>query len=111
MGIASSSFPSSSLSHTNNPSASSTLPPAQYIDIIPSGSTTEERDAQAFAQWPPPGLSNQHANDKRYLRFYKCMDSGEAYSASFLTTKEHLLYQFTGYNLTWVNCEMGSFIM
>ena len=39
------------------------------------------------------------------------MDSGEAYSASFLTTKEHLLYQFTGYNLTWVNCEMGSFIM
>ena len=37
--------------------------------------------------------------------------TGEAYSASYLITKEHLLEQFTGYNLTWVNCEMGSFIM
>ena len=25
-------------------------------------------------------------------------------------SKEHLLYQFTDYNLSWVNCEMASFI-
>jgi hypothetical protein len=42
---------------------------------------------------------------------HRCRDAGEAYSASYLITKEHLLYQFTDYNLTWVNCEMGSFIM
>jgi hypothetical protein len=40
-----------------------------------------------------------------------CIDTGEAYSASFLVTREHLLHQNTNYNLTWVNCEMGSFIM
>ena len=33
-----------------------------------------------------------------------------AYSAAYLITREHLEYQFTDYNLTWVNCEMGSFI-
>jgi hypothetical protein len=41
----------------------------------------------------------------------RCKDGGEAYSASYLIHKEHLLYQHTAYNLTWVNCEMGSFIM
>ncbi len=46
-----------------------------------------------------------------YVLFQKCRDSGEAYSASYLITREHLEYQFTDYNLTWVNCEMGSFIM
>jgi hypothetical protein len=35
-----------------------------------------------------------------------CYDSGEAYSASYLIHKEHLMYQYTDYNLTWVNCEM-----
>jgi hypothetical protein len=44
-------------------------------------------------------------------KLLKCKDGGEAYSAAYLITKEHLLYQFTDYNLTWVNCEMGSFIM
>ncbi len=45
------------------------------------------------------------------LQIQRCRDTGEAYSASYLITKEHLTYQFTNYNLTWVNCEMGSFIM
>lgn len=45
------------------------------------------------------------------LQLHKCRDSGEAYSAAYLISKEHLIHQFTDYNLTWVNCEMGSFIM
>lgn len=45
------------------------------------------------------------------LQIQRCRDTGEAYSASYLITREHLTHQFTNYNLTWVNCEMGSFIM
>lgn len=41
----------------------------------------------------------------------RCKDGGEAYSAAYLISIEHLMYQKTNYNLTWVNCEMGSFIM
>ena len=107
----SSSFTISSLNFLNSSADHPTSPPAQFIEISESGLTPEERDAQALAQWPPPGLSSQHKDDRQYMRFYKCRDSGEAYSAAYLTTKEHLLNQFTGYNLTWVNCEMGSFIM
>jgi hypothetical protein len=54
---------------------------------------------------------NTASKDVSAILFQKCKDSGEAYSASYLISKEHLQYQFTGYNLTWVNCEMGSFIM
>lgn len=43
--------------------------------------------------------------------FQRCRDGGEAYSAAYLIHKTHLLEQKTNYNLTWVNCEMGSFIM
>ena len=45
------------------------------------------------------------------MKLHKCKDSGEVYSASYLIHKEHLLHQHTAYNLSWVNCEMGSFIM
>jgi hypothetical protein len=40
-------------------------------------------------------------------KIQQCKDSGEAYSAAYLIHKDHLLNQFTNYNLTWVNCEMG----
>ena len=40
-----------------------------------------------------------------------CKDRNEAYSASYLVTKEHVLNQFTAFNLSWVNCEMGSYVM
>lgn len=53
-------------------------------------------------------LRGQPPVDKSKL--HRCRDAGEAYSASYLITREHLLEQFTDYNLTWVNCEMGSFI-
>ena len=59
------------------------------------------------------GSSNHRqlkSNDVERSKLQRCRDSGEAYSAAYLITREHLLEQFTDYNLTWVNCEMGSFI-
>ena len=44
-------------------------------------------------------------------KIQQCKDSGEAYSAAYLIHKDHLLNQFTNYNLTWVNCEMGLVII
>ena len=58
-----------------------------------------------------PGLIFQTKEESNYLKLHKCRDSGEAYAAAYLMTKEHLLYQNTGFNLSMVNCEMGSFVM
>lgn len=45
------------------------------------------------------------------LTMHMCNEPGEAYSAAWLTTKEHVLeVESESYNLTWVNCEMASFI-
>ena len=84
---------------------------------------------KSILNWLPSNSSSSiskiqyHENGKekrRYLRskklepklqVQKCREGGEAYSASYLISKEHLLYQFTDYNLSWVNCEMASFIM
>lgn len=56
-------------------------------------------------------LVNQTLEEQHYLKFHICRDAGEAYSASYLITKHYLLERNTVYNLTWVNCEMASFIM
>jgi len=49
--------------------------------------------------------------EKDNLKLHLCNGVFEAYSASYLTTKEHMLaIKSEGYNLTWVNCEMASFI-
>jgi len=50
---------------------------------------------------------NDKANRLNQKKLQQCKDSGEAYSAAYLIHKDHLLNQFTNYNLTWVNCEMG----
>jgi hypothetical protein len=55
-----------------------------------------------------PDMRLQSKGEKSYLQLHKCRDNGEAYSAAYLISKEHLLYQNTKYNLTWVNCEMVS---
>ena len=55
----------------------------------------------------PPNLKMQSKEEKNYLKLHKCVNAGEVYSASYLITREHLIYQHTAYNLTWVNCEMG----
>lgn len=59
----------------------------------------------------PEGLKFQEPEEKNYLKLHKCPDGGEAYSAAYLTTREHLLEQYTGFNTSMVNCEMASFIM
>jgi hypothetical protein len=46
-----------------------------------------------------------------YSLLHRCRDAGEAYSASYLIHKEHILHHKTDYHLKWVNCEMASFIM
>ena len=45
------------------------------------------------------------------LKLHLCNGVFEAYSASYLTTKEHMIHvNSESFNLTWVNCEMASFI-
>jgi hypothetical protein len=39
--------------------------------------------------------------EKVFPEFHRCYDTGEAYSAAYLITKEHLLETKTSYNLTW----------
>lgn len=71
--------------------------------------------AQSQSQWQqlkePPGLVNQTAEEREYLSFHICMGGGEAYGASYLTTRQHLLEQYTDLPLNWVNCELASFMM
>jgi hypothetical protein len=82
----------------------------QYIDY-PFEENNVSRDTPIGVNRRLAKSTTPIIKDMSSVLFQKCKDSGEAYSASYLITKEHLKYQFTGYNLTWVNCEMGSFIM
>ena len=59
----------------------------------------------------PLGTKFQSKGEQNYLKLHKCKDAGEVYGASFLVTRQHLISQFTNFNLSYVNCEMGSFIM
>lgn len=57
-------------------------------------------------------LSSQSPEEEKYLKFHKCRDTGEAYGAAYFITKTHLIQsKVHKYNLSWVNCEMGSFVM
>jgi hypothetical protein len=80
-------------------------------DIIQNDHINTRRLAGVPSLNLPKGLKNQSIEEKSYLKLHKCRDSGEIYSAAYLITREHILYQNTGYNLSYVNCEMGSFIM
>eukprot|EP00597_Dinobryon_sp_UTEXLB2267_P000987 CAMPEP_0170065456 /NCGR_PEP_ID=MMETSP0019_2-20121128/5536_1 /TAXON_ID=98059 /ORGANISM="Dinobryon sp., Strain UTEXLB2267" /LENGTH=553 /DNA_ID=CAMNT_0010272329 /DNA_START=11 /DNA_END=1669 /DNA_ORIENTATION=+ len=59
-----------------------------------------------------PNMERQKGDfEKENLKLHFCNAVFEAYSASYLTTKQHMLSVASeGYNLTWVNCEMASFI-
>ena len=46
----------------------------------------------------PLGLHHHSQDEGKYLKLHKCQDPGEVFSASYLITKEHLMYQYTG---TW----------
>jgi hypothetical protein len=76
----------------------------------PTGVATSRRELLADSGLPE-GLMWQTEEEKHYLKLHKCRDGGEAYSAAYLTSKEHVLLQHTAFNLSMVNCEMGSFIM
>ena len=58
-----------------------------------------------------PNMTLQASNhEHENLKLHLCNGVFEAYSASFLTTKAHILgVKSEKYNLTWVNCEMASF--
>ena len=57
-------------------------------------------------------LKYQTKEEREYLELHKCRDSGEAYAAAYLTTREHIVeHMIPHYNLSLVNCEMASFLM
>ena len=60
---------------------------------------------------PLPNMTlQQAAHERDNLKLHLCNGVFEAYSASYLTTKEHILaIKSENYNLSWVNCEMASF--
>jgi hypothetical protein len=97
-------FPSQSFFTNNSNESDSNL----VYDDRPS---THRKLADSSTLSLPIGLRDQAKEEAGYLKLHKCKDAGEAYAASYLITREHLIYQFTGLNLSWVNCEMGSFIM
>jgi galactose-1-phosphate uridylyltransferase len=77
--------------------------------ILAGGTITDDYQTiqfRAFSVTPLFSREKTTTPEKAQLFFYhvsKQMD--------YLITKEHLIYQKTDANLTWVNCEMGSFIM
>jgi hypothetical protein len=67
------------------------------VYLTSSSDTPEGRLKQVYKA--PPGLKDQHPEDINFIHYHRCLDSGEAYSASYLTTRQHLLEHFTDYNL------------
>lgn len=59
------------------------------------------------------GLQHQMPEESQYLKFHLCKNEGEAYSASYLITSEHLLHHptVTEYNLSLANTELASFLV
>eukprot|EP01032_Pedospumella_encystans_P009104 gene9104-10749_t len=66
----------------------------------------------AAANQKLPDMSMQKGPwEKDNLKLHFCNSQFEAYSASYLTTKQHMLAVASeSFNLSWVNCEMASFI-
>lgn len=59
---------------------------------------------------PLPDMKQQAgAFEADNLKLHLCNGVFEAYSGSYLTTSAHMLTVMS-YNLSWVNCEMASFI-
>ncbi|CAM2730416.1 unnamed protein product [Rotaria socialis] len=61
---------------------------------------------------PLPDMSQQHKSFERdNLKLHQCKSIPEAYSGSFLTTKEHILsVPSEDYKLSWTNVAMVSYI-
>lgn len=68
---------------------------------------------QVLAEGKPiPDMSRQRGIlERENLKIHMCNGVFEAYSAAYLTTKEHMVAVASeSFNLSWVNCEMASFI-
>ena len=77
--------------------------PKRYFNLATKDqSYSNNLHRKLVAVHPFPDLSLQSKEEAKYLKFHKCVNAGEVYSASYLITKEHLLLQNTAYNLTWV---------
>lgn len=71
----------------------------------------EELNRRLLRQKEPSPPKSNYLPVNLYPNLHICNDQHEAYSASYLINKEHLIQQFTGFNLSWVNCEMGSYVL
>lgn len=99
------------------PYHSQALNPPLHPPYIPSlqgatalhSSTLFQEAKHLFSPLPNMTLQ-QAAHERDNLKLHLCNGVFEAYSAAYLTTKEHLIaIKSENYNLSWVNCEMASF--
>jgi hypothetical protein len=72
-------------------------------DVVASlgGRTTGSRKLIEAIRMPL-GLKHQSKDEASYLKFHKCRDEGEVYSASYLASREHILKQFSNFSLATV---------
>lgn len=91
----------------------------QYFEVVDFGSVAKfdseiylpSSSSSRQLRVVSPDLSKQTKEEAQYLNFHRCRDSGEAYGAAYLITKDYLLQRSTEFNLSMVNCEMGTFVM
>lgn len=76
-----------------------------FLGILYASSLKLDRRLQ------PRPYQAQSAEEAEYMKYHKCKNAGEAYGAAYLIAKDHIIHHNTNYNLSWVNCEMASFIM
>ena len=74
--------------------------------------TTIKSGAKLLTHRTLPDMSQQKGVfEHENLKLHLCNAVFEAYSASFLTTRAHMIsVKSESFNLSWVNCEMASFI-
>jgi len=59
----------------------------------------------------PPGIVNQYDEERNFLGFHRCVNEGEAFSGSWLTSTKHLLSYNSSYNLATANGELAAFLV
>lgn len=90
------------------PSLSSVSALRQIMSTNPTSSVLGE----SLLSKALPDMANQKGIfEHENLKLHLCNAVFEAYSASYLTTKQHMIsVKSESFNLSWVNCEMASFI-
>jgi len=85
---------------------------ARRLRILTNSTTLLNSDVKVLAHRALPDMSQQKGVfEHENLKLHLCNAVFEAYSASFLTTRAHMIsVKSESFNLTWVNCEMASFI-